>query len=42
MLGIWFNPYVRAAVDNVEEYLGKKGQKIPAKAPTPLSIKYRP
>ena len=34
--------YVRAAVDNVEEYLGKKGQKIPAKALTPLSIKYRP
>ena len=30
------------AVDNVEEYLGKKGQKIPAKALTPLSIKYRP
>ena len=34
--------YVRAAVDNVEEYLGKKGQKLPAKEPTPLSSKYRP
>ena len=34
--------YVRAAVDNVEEYLGKKGQKLPAKAPPPLSSKYRP
>ena len=34
--------YVRAAVDNVEEYLGKKGQKLPSKALTPLSSKYRP
>ena len=34
--------YVRAAVDNVEEYLDKKGQKLPAKALTPLSSKYRP
>ena len=34
--------YVRAAVDNVEEYLGKKGQKLPAKELTPLSSKYRP
>ena len=24
--------YVRAAVDNMEEYLGKKGQKLPSKA----------
>ena len=32
--------YVRAAVDNVEECLGKKGKKLPAKAPTPLSSKY--
>ena len=34
--------YVRASVDNVEEYLGKKGQKLTAKALTPLSSKYRP
>ena len=34
--------YVRATVDKVEEYLGKKGQKLPAKALTPLSRKYRP
>ena len=34
--------YVRAAVNNVEGYLGKKGQKLPSKAPTPLSSKYRP
>ena len=33
--------YVRATVDNVEEYLGKKGQRLPAKALTPLSSKYR-
>ena len=36
------NQYVRAEVDNVEEYLGKKGQKLPAKALDPLSSKYRP
>ena len=34
--------YVRAEVENVEEYLGKKGEKISAKALTPLSSKYRP
>ena len=34
--------YVRAAVDNVEEYLGTKGQKLQPKATTPLSSKYRP
>ena len=34
--------YVRATVDNLEEYLGKKVKKIPAKALTPLSSKYRP
>ena len=34
--------YLRAAVDNGEEYLGKKGKKFPAKALTPLSSKYRP
>ena len=34
--------YVRVGVDKVEEYLGKKGQKLPAKALTPLSSKYRP
>ena len=26
----------------MEDYLGKKGQKVPAKAPTPLSSQYRP
>ena len=34
--------YVRAAVDNVEEYLGTKGQKLQPKATTPLSRNYRP
>ena len=34
--------YVRAVVDNVEEYLGKKGQKLPVKALTPLLSNYRP
>ena len=34
--------YVQAAVQNVEEYLHRKGEKLPAKAPTPLSHGYRP
>ena len=34
--------YIRAAVDNVEEYLGTKGQKLQTKAKTPLSSEYRP
>ncbi|KAL7528322.1 hypothetical protein ACHAXR_005938, partial [Thalassiosira sp. AJA248-18] len=34
--------YVHAAVDNVETYLKKKGETLPAKAPTPLSTGYRP
>ena len=42
MLGIRSTQYVRAAVHNVEEYLGKKGKKLPAKALDPLSSKYRP
>ena len=36
------NQYVRVAVDNVEEYLGKKGQKLSAKALTPMTSQYRP
>ena len=34
--------YVRAAVDNVKEYLSNKGEKLAAKALTPLKINYRP
>ena len=34
--------YIRAEVDNMEEYLGTKGQKRQPKATTPLSRKYRP
>ena len=34
--------YVQAAVKNVEQYLSKKGEKLVAKAPTPLSNGYRP
>ena len=34
--------YVREAVKNVKEYLGKKGKVLPAKAPTPLSSGYHP
>ena len=34
--------YVRVPVDNVEEYLGTKGQTLQLKATTPLSSKYRP
>ena len=33
---------MRAAINNVEECVRKKGQKLPAKALTPLSSKYRP
>ena len=34
--------YVRAAVDNVKEYLSNKGEKLAAKALTPLKNNYRP
>ena len=34
--------HVRTAVENVEEYLGKKGEKLAVKVLTPLSRKYRP
>ena len=37
--------YVRAAVENVEDYLAKeenKRWKLPAKAETPMSLSYRP
>ena len=34
--------YVQSAVNNVEEYLALKGEKLPYKAPTPLSSGYRP
>ena len=34
--------YVCEAVNNVEEYLGKKGDKLTAKVLTPLANKYRP
>ena len=34
--------YVQAAVKNVEDYLTSKGEKLPYKAPTPLSSGYRP
>ena len=34
--------YVQAAVSNVETYLSEKGEKLPAKALTPLSSNYRP
>ena len=34
--------YVRAAVDNVEEYLSNKGEKLAAKALTPMKSNYRP
>ena len=34
--------YVCEAVNNVEEYLGKKGEKLTAKVFTPLANKYRP
>jgi hypothetical protein len=34
--------YVQAAVRNVEDRLAKTGEKLPYKAPTPLSSRYRP
>ena len=34
--------HVSAAIDNVEEYLGKRGISLPAKAPTPMASQYRP
>ncbi len=34
--------YVQAVVKNVEQYLSKKGEKLVAKAPTPLSHGYPP
>ena len=34
--------YVQSAVKNVEEHLAKVGEKLPYKAPTPLSSGYRP
>ena len=34
--------YVRAAVDNVKEYLSNKGEKLSVKALTPPKINYRP
>ena len=37
-----YTQYVRAAVDNVEEYLSNKDEKLAAKALTPLTSNYRP
>ncbi len=34
--------YVRATVNNVEEYWGKRSQSPPVKAPTPMASQYRP
>jgi hypothetical protein len=34
--------YVQAAVGNVEDHLAKTGEKLPYRAPTPLSSKYLP
>ncbi len=34
--------YVQSAVKNVEEHFAKIGEKLPYKAPTPLSSGYRP
>jgi hypothetical protein len=34
--------YVRAAIDNVEEYPRKRSQSLPAKAPTLMASQYRP
>ena len=34
--------YVEAAVNNVVEYLKKRNQKLPYKAPNPLSCSYQP
>ncbi len=32
--------YARADMDNVEEYLGKRSQSLPAKAPMPMASQY--
>ena len=42
MSGLWLNPIFREAVNNVEEYLGKKGEKLTVKVLTPFANKYRP
>jgi hypothetical protein len=34
--------YVQSAVQNVENHLAQAGEKLPYKAPTPLSSGYRP
>ncbi len=34
--------YVRAALDNVKEYLGKKGTSLPTKDPMPMASQYCP
>ncbi len=34
--------YVQSAVKNIEEHLAKIREKLPYKAPTPLSSRYRP
>ena len=34
--------YVKAAVENVESYLKKRGKRLPARVSTPLSSGYRP
>ncbi len=34
--------YVQAAIRNVEDHLAKTGEKLPYKAPTPLSSGYCP
>ena len=34
--------YVREAVDKVEEYIGKKGQKLASKALPTITSQYRP
>ncbi len=34
--------YVQSAVHNIEDHLAKAGEKVPYKAPTPLSSGYRP
>ena len=34
--------YVKAAIDNVEQQLAKRNMKLPARAPTPMSMDYSP
>jgi hypothetical protein len=34
--------YIQSAICNVEDHLTKAGEKLPYKAPTPLSSGYRP